>query len=160
MDAWQYEESFLTLNYVNKGKNTVYNVSAELVGDMATMTRVQNVGNVESGKSGTIDFIITPEMPGENRCTLVITYEDSAMQVMTKSFEFDVFVNEMYVPEIMPEEDPGIYEEPEPERPVWLIPSIAAGAVLVITLVTVLIVRKKKKSDRVDTFVFSDGTEE
>jgi len=160
VDAWQFEESFLTLNYVNKGKNTVYNVSAELVGDMAAMSRVQNVGNVESGKSGTIDFIITPEMPGENSCTLVITYEDSAMQVMTKEFTFDVFVNEMYVPEIMPEEDPMIYEEPEPERPVWLIPAIAAGGLLVVVLVIVLIVRKKKKSDRVDTFVFSDGTEE
>ena len=124
------------------------------------MSRVQHVGNVDSGKSGTIDFIITPELAGETSCTLVITYEDSAMQVMTKEFTFDIFVNEMFVPEYFPEEDPIIYEEPEQEHPILVILSIAAGVLLVIAVVIVIVVRKKKRSNRVDSFVFSDGTED
>ena len=161
VDAWQFEESFLTLQYVNKGKSTVYNVSAELVGEIGAMSRIQNIGNVEAGKSGTIDFIITPEMAGQTSCMLVITYEDDAMQVMTKEFTFDVFVNEAYVPEFYPEEEmPGIMEEAEPQRPGWVIPAAAAAAVALVVLVIVLAVRKKKKAGRVESFVFADGTED
>lgn len=159
VDAWQFQESFLTLNYVNKGKSTVYNISAELQGDIPAMSKVQNVGNVEAGRSGTIDFIITPELAGENTCKVVVTYEDDAMQVMQKEFDFDVFVNEMYIPEVMPEEE-IIMEEPEAKTG-WILPVIlaviAAGAVV---LVIVLRKRKKKKSGVVETFVFADGTED
>ena len=159
LDAWQYQESFLTLNFINKGKGTVYNVSAELQGDIPALSKTQNIGNVESGRSGTIDFIITPELAGENTCKVVVTYEDDAMQVMQKEFEFDVFVNEMFVPEIMPEEE-FVVEEPE-EGSGWLVPVIVCVVVAgVAALIIVLRIRKKKKSGVVDTFVFTDGTED
>ena len=78
---------------------------------------------------------------------------------MTKEFEFDVFVNEMFVPEVMPEEEIMI-EEPEANSG-WVLPVIlgvvVAGAV---ALIVVLKVRKKKKSGVVDSFVFTDGTED
>lgn len=158
VEAWQFEESFLTLSYINKGKGTVYNVSAELRGDVSAMSKVQNVGNVEAGKSGTIDFIITPDMAGETSCTLVVTYEDDAMQVMTKEFEFTVHVNEAYVPEIMPEE--VIVEEEPSAGAGWVLPAICVAVAAAVILVIVLRVRKKKKSGVVDTFVFTDGTED
>ncbi len=159
VDAWQYQESFLTLSYVNKGKSTVYNVSARLEGDMPAMSKVQNVGNVEAGRSGTIDFIITPEMAGVTTCKVVITYEDDAMQVMEKEFDFDVMVNEMYFPEVLPEEDIMI-EEPAPKTG-WILPVVlAVAAVGAVVLVIVLKRRKKKKSGVVETFVFADGTED
>ena len=158
IDSWQYQESFLTLSYINKGKGTVYNVSAELQGEIPAMSKTQNIGNVEAGRSGTIDFIITPELAGENTCKVVVSYEDDAMQVMTKEFDFDVFVNEMFVPEILPEEDMMI-EEPQAKTGwIWIVlGAVAAGAV---ALVIVLKVRKKKKSGVVESFVFSDGTED
>lgn len=158
-EAWQYQESFLTLSYVNKGKSTVYNVSAELQGEIPAMSKVQHIGNVEAGRSGTIDFIITPETAGEDTCKVVVTYEDDAMQVMEKEFEFEIMVNEMYVPEPMPEEE-IMMEEPEPKTG-WILPVVlgvvAAGAVV---LIVVLKKRKKKKSGVVETFVFADGTED
>lgn len=159
VDSWQYQESFLTLSYINKGKGTVYNVSAELQGDIPAMSKTQNIGNVEAGRSGTIDFIITPELAGENTCKVVVTYEDDAMQVMQKEFDFDVFVNEMFVPEVMPEEE-IMMEEPTANTG-WILPVVlgvvVAGA---IALVIVLKVRKKKKSGVVESFVFTDGTED
>ena len=158
VDAWQYQESFLTLNYINKGKGTVYNVSAELQGDMPAMSKTQNIGNVEAGRSGTIDFIITPELAGDNTCKVVVTYEDDAMQVMTKEFDFDVFVNEVYVPEVMPEED-MMMEQPQAKTGwVWIILGVAAAGA--VALIIVLKVKKKKKSGVVESFVFTDGTED
>lgn len=159
VQAWQYEESFLTLSYLNKGKGTVYNVSAQLEGEIGAMSRVQNVGNVLSGENGTIDFIITPELAGEQTCKLIVTYEDDAMQVMTKEFTFDVFVNEAYVPEILPEEE-MIVEEPAAKSG-WVAPVAVSAAVLAAAAtVIVLRVRKKKRAGLVDSFVFSDGTED
>lgn len=159
VEAWQYQESFLTLSYVNKGKSTVYNVSARLEGDMPAMSKTQNIGNVESGRSGTIDFIITPEMAGENTCKIVVTYEDDAMQIMEKEYEYEVFVNEMFVPEVMPEEEFPL-EEPQTNRG-WILPAVIGATVAgAVTLILVLRKRKKKKSGVVETFVFADGTED
>lgn len=157
-EAWQYQEAFLTLNYVNKGKSTVYNISAELQGDIPAMSKVQNVGNVEAGRSGTIDFIITPEMAGEDTCKVVVTYEDDAMQVMQKEFEFDILVNEMFVPEIMPEEDIMV-EEPAVKTG-WILPVILVIAAAAVVVLVVLRKRKKVKSGVVETFVFADGSED
>ncbi len=157
VEAWQYEEAYLTLSYVNKGKSTVYNVAAELVGDVGAASRIQNVGNIEAGKSGTIDFIITPEMAGENECTLIVTYEDDAMQLLQKEFTFQVFVNEMYVPEDPGMEDPGMME-PEETGPNWgLIVGIVIAAAVIVGIFVLLRRRKKKKAAEVDSFTFDDS---
>lgn len=157
IEAWQYEEAYLTLSYVNKGKSTVYNVAAELVGDVGAASRIQNVGNIEAGKSGTIDFIITPEMVGENECTLIVTYEDDAMQLLQKEFTFQVFVNEMYVPEDPGMEDPGMME-PEETGPNWgLIVGILVAVAVIAGIFVLLRRRKKKKAAEVDSFTFDDS---
>ena len=157
IEAWQYEEAYLTLSYVNKGKSTVYNVAAELVGDIGAASRVQNIGNIDAGKSGTIDFIITPEMTGENECTLIVTYEDDAMQLLQKEFTFQVNVNEMFFPEDPGMEDPGMME-PEKTGPNW---GLIVGVILVVGIIAGIFVllrrRKKKKAAEVDSFTFDDG---
>ena len=156
VEAWQYEECFVTLNYLNKGKGTVYNVSATVSGDVTAMETVQNIGNVESGRSGTIDFILTPETAGSSTFTITVTYEDEAMQVMTNEFTFDMFVNEAYVPEFLPEEIP--MEEPQTQSSTGWIIGGGAAALLAGGGITVPLVirRKKKKANVIDTFVFDD----
>ncbi|MBQ8144865.1 MAG: hypothetical protein IJ042_08760 [Butyricicoccus sp.] len=156
VEAWQFEESYLTLSYVNKGKSTVYNVAAELVGDIGAASRIQNVGNIEAGRSGTIDFIITPEMAGQNECTLVITYEDDAMRLLQKEFIFQIFVNEMYFPEESVMDDPAMMEPEQSGPNLWIILLViaaAAGAAVIV-----LRRRKKKKgAAEVDSFTFDDS---
>lgn len=157
VESWQYQESFLTLSYINKGKGTVYNVSATVSDEIPAVERVQHVGNVQPGEDGTIDFIITPETAGDASCTVTVTYEDSSMAVYTKEFTFDLTVNEMFIPEPMPEEMP--MEEAPEGGSLWYVWVIAAA---VLAGVTLLIVRRKKqkKSEQVDSFVFDDTEED
>lgn len=156
IEAWQFEESYLTLSYFNKGKSTVYNVAAELIGDIGAASRVQNVGNIEAGKSGTIDFLITPEVAGQNECTLVVTYEDDAMQVLQKEFPFQVFVNEMYVPEEPVMDDPSMMEPEQSGPSLWII-LLAAAAAVVIVVIVLRRRKKKKAAAEVDSFTFDDS---
>ena len=77
------------------------------------------------------------------------------MQLMTKEFTFQVFVNEMYFPE-EPIMDDSAMMEPEESGPnLWIILLVlaaAAGAVVIV-----LRRRKKKKAaGEVDSFTFDD----
>lgn len=135
------EEISIMLNYVNKGKTNVSNVEARLEGNVETYTPVQNIGNLESGKSGTIAFAVTAWEAGEANFTITITYEDANGDSKTKMFPITLPVEEVIY------EDPGIYDpmpmpEPEPQTNWKLIGGVAAAAAAVIFL----IVRKKKKS--------------
>ena len=119
---------------------------------------MQNVGNIAAGEDGTIDFIITPEVAGDASCTVVVTYEDEAMQVFTKEFTFDLFVNEMFVPEeVMPEE---IIVEEETGGGLWWLWVCLGAAAAAVTLLVVVRKKKKKASNVVDSFTFDDTEED
>ena len=138
------EEISLTLDYVNKGKSEVSNVEAEISGDVDAYNPYLRVGNLESGKSGTIAFAVTPMLEGDNQVTVKVTYEDSNGELKERVFETTVTAM-AYEPM-----DPGEWDEPiEPDEPKgsfpWWIVIIAALAGAVVTLV---IWRKKKKKAR------------
>ena len=111
-----YEEMYVSLPYVNKGKSEVSNVRAELIipdGAVSAINPIQNLGNFGSGSSGTIDFIFTPQMPGQTEFTIAITYEDPNAQEKTVEFPVSLFVEEPYYPI---NDDPG-YTEPGIDEP-------------------------------------------
>lgn len=137
------EEISLTMDYVNKGKSEVSNVEAEISGDVDAYNPYQRIGNIESGKSGTIAFAITPQMEGDNQITVKITYEDSNGEIKERVFETTVTT--------MPYEefDPGEWEEPiepmEPEKTFpWWIVGIAAAVVTIV--IGVILTKKRKKA--------------
>ena len=135
------EETSITMNYVNKSKSSILNVEASLEGDVETYTPVQNLGNMEPGKSGTIAFAVTAWEAGEAELTITVTYEDGNGDTKTREFPVTLTVEEMVM------EDPGMYEpmpepEPEPQTNWKLIGALAAAAVLVL----VILIRKKKKA--------------
>lgn len=91
------EETTITLSYVNKGKSEISNVAASIEapkGSITTPANVQNLGNFESGKSGSIGFAFTPQSAGKLDLTLVVTYEDSNAQQQTKQFPLHLNVQE------------------------------------------------------------------
>ncbi len=67
--------------FVNKGKTPVYNVSAEITGNISKPGQKQFIGNIEAGKEETADFSIGADMPGDLSGEVVISYEDANMHV-------------------------------------------------------------------------------
>ena len=143
---------YLYANYVNQGKSTIYNLSAELEGNFTALDGSSTyIGNVESGTGDYIDISVSPNEVGLMEGKLIFTYEDStgAQQVKELTFTCDVMEN-MYIdpgydPGMDPGMDPGFVEEPS--FPVWGIVLIAAAGVGVVVLL-VLVIRKKRRNKR------------
>ena len=143
----QNEELSLSLPYVNKSRVAVNNVSALLVFDEESISCEQpriNLGNIESGKSGSIDFFFTPLEAGDGSVTVQITYEDelsNEKQVeIPVPFSADEAIMDLGMDEPMdiPEEESGL--------PLWAWIVIIAAAVLVIVVIIVLVRKHKKKN--------------
>ena len=135
------EEISLSLAYANKGKGEVSNVEAILDGPVDSPAKSQYLGNFESGKSGSIGFVFTPQDPGETQVTLRITYEDANQEIHTRSFPLTLQVQEAVMEsfddlEIPPEEPGGLGP--------WLW--VGGGALLVALGLGWLRLRRKRKA--------------
>lgn len=121
------EEGEITLAYVNKGRADIGNLEAQLVGEgFESPAKVQYLGNVAAGTSGSIGFALTPEAAGKLDLTVKVTYEDADLQVQTKEFPLSLTVEEG-----MPDIDFTVDDaDAAPSRPAWLpiIPATAALA--------------------------------
>lgn len=134
------EELGVTMNYVNKGKSAVNNLEARVDG-IDTITPVQNLGNIEAGRSGTMAFAVTPFEPGETEFAITVTYEDANGEEKERIFPVTMTVEQMeYF-------DPGMDEtiiEPEPEQKTpW---TLIGGGAAVIAAASALLIRKKRKA--------------
>ena len=138
------EEVTLSVAYFNKGKGEVYNLSAEVEGEVEAINRVQNIGNIEAGRSGSIDFIIRPQEEGECKLNIKLTYEDATQTVIQKSFPFSMKVDAAMLPdqgEMKPDEEIG---EEKGQSINWYV--YAAPALLIAAMVALgLRSRRKKK---------------
>ncbi len=136
------EELSLSLAYVNKGKAEVSNVEASIEGDVSSPAKVQNLGNFESGKSGSIGFVLTPEAAGTLKFLLKVSYEDANQQVQIKEFPVTLEISEP-VP-VTPEEE--LPEEAPSNGRKWLWIALAAASAGAIA--GIIIIRKKKKGKK------------
>ena len=83
------EENNLSVNFVNKSRTDIYNLSAKLNCEgLSNNGEEQYLGNLASGTTSSADFYIT----GNEKCELVgeviITYEDTNMNQRTVSVPF------------------------------------------------------------------------
>ena len=154
------EESYLTVNFVNKGRSDVYNLSAEITGDIQNPGQQQNLGNLTSGSTGTADFYITPNAEGVCSGEVKITYEDTNMEEKTATILWSTTVVDpmggmdmgmgigpgMEVPGMM--DDPSLMDE-EKKSPT---PFIIGGVVAAAAVAGLLIRRRilKKRSEEAD----------
>ena len=135
------EETSLTMDYVNKGKTEVSNVEATISGDVDSYNSFVRVGNIPSGKSGTIAFAVTPMLEGDNKATITVSYEDANGDVQERVFETTLSAM------AMEPFDPGEWEDPmepieEPSQFPWWIMAVALA---VVTIIVGVIVSKRKK---------------
>lgn len=85
----------LAFAYVNKGKATLANVEAILDADgLETPAKTQNIGNIESGKSGTIVFVVTPSEMKTYKPKVTISYEDPSGETVKKTFDLTLTAGE------------------------------------------------------------------
>lgn len=143
------EESNISIQYVNKGKSSIYNLAAEIKGGLTSKDKLQNLGNVESGNSGSIDFYVTPEKAGKVKGTILITYEDDNLEVKTIKMPYELEAQEAMVE---PELDPSFedMDNEMQEESFWqkngkkILIGGGSGVALVGAIVGTRILRKKK----------------
>lgn len=151
------EESNLSVNFVNKSRTDIYNLSAKLNCEgLSNNGEEQYLGNLASGTTSSADFYIT----GNEKCELVgeviITYEDTNMNQRTVSVPFTTKVTsyeDVWGPQgpVGPQnpDDPGM--DPGMEQPAgfpwfWVI----GGVVVVAAGVFVYLKLRKNKKESVD----------
>lgn len=133
------EETAISIPYSNKGRGQVFNVEAKLEGEIDVMERQQTLGNFESGKNGTIDFVVTPRSTGTFEGKVILVYEDEAMKK-----------KELTIPISFPVQAAAVMDEMELENDTpagsggmpFLLP--AAGILLLVCAAGLQLWRKRK----------------
>lgn len=142
------EEGYLEVTFVNKGKEAISNLSAEISGEnLRNPGQSQYLGNVQPGTENSAEFTISSDVEGTISGLITLTYENSAGETKTLTKEYSCNVQpamdmggmdmgmEMPV-EPMPEENAGL--------PVWAWIVIVVAAVAVVAVVVVIVVKKRK----------------
>ena len=143
------DEYEVSVNFVNLGKNVVYNVTAQLEGNMQNSGERNFIGNVASGTEDSADFYITPTQAGTIEGQIVISYEDSNMNVKQVSKPFTIQVDEYPVYDTGFDDMPVIDPVPqEPESPFTLqnilLFRVFAGVTGATGYMTVLRIKAKR----------------
>ncbi len=139
----------------NTGKVMLYNVTAIFEGDSIDRAEAY-VGNIEPGKSGNVDVMITGAAPtmDDGKIRLTITYEDENGVVTPVEKEVQLMVTEPIVYD-EPMTEVGSMDDVEAEPTLagklkrFAVP-IAGGGVLLLALIIFLVKRKKKKAEMED----------
>ena len=148
------EETYGSVSFVNKGKGTIYNVSAELRGEGFTTTEGnQFVGNVASGTESSADFTISPTQAGSINAQLVITYENEQAEEETLTKDITFTVEEMMFedPGMMPGIDDMPTEPAQTGMPLWawaVIVVLAAGVVATVVVIVRKKIKKRKENEK------------
>ena len=150
------EENNLSVNFVNKSRTDIYNLSAKLNCEgLSNNGEEQYLGNLASGTTSSADFYITGNEKGDLVGEVIITYEDTNMNQRTVSVPFTTQVtsyedvwgpsNPSVDPGMDPGTDPGM-EEPAGFPWFWVI----GGVVVVAAGVFVYLKLRKNKKESVD----------
>lgn len=128
----------------NLGAGTLYNVTAHVTGDNV-MEQDSYVGNIESGKSGTIDVLTKADVVSHNfgdKNNLVITYEDKAGNEYSKEAEIAVTVVQPIY------EDLEKVKEPANVSGIMSKIGIIAAIIVVIALIIFISVKRWKRKQK------------
>ncbi len=144
------EDTGISVTFINKGKTPVYNVTAEIEGNISQPGQRQFIGNLESGKEDSADFMIGALEEGEVSGEVIITYEDANMNVSELRAPFSAAALPMYRPpmdgemtlnpEDMPAENAAWYHA----VPVWGW-MIGGVAIVIFASYLVKVIRRRRE---------------
>lgn len=148
-------EYSLSIQYANKGKGNVYNVSAELKGNVEASEKVQNLGNFEPGANGTIDFFPISNEAGEVSGEVLITYEDENGEEKQVSVPYTYTVSEamddsMMYDDMYMDGMEGEYMDDSMEtnasktfNPMFIF--VPVTIIIIVAIIVLVVLSKKKK---------------
>ena len=140
----------LSLQYFNKGKSALANLTVSVEGDFTTSDgQEMYIGNFPSSSYDYLDINVTPSGFGMQNGVLVFSFEDAAGKLQRVEQPFAIEVME----ESIPSGDDVIIDPDMPVDPIedesffkknlkWII---IAGSVIVVGAAVIIIVKAKKK---------------
>jgi hypothetical protein len=166
------QETVLSFDYVNKGKGTLSNASVTVTGNMPVLSSKQQIGNIESGKSGTVDIVCTPDAAGNVEFNVKFEYENPSGQTVTLDFPFSGTVEDFsgelegMATDGM-EGMEGMEGEFFPDDSVkegnsfwgWIF-GLSAAAIAGLVIWILIKRNKKKKEEQEDDFLYDDIPED
>ena len=147
----------LSMQYINKGKAILYNMSVRVEGPFTSEYGVQYIGNFGIGSSDYYEDYITPTESGEVTGKLIVEYEDVNGKKTEMVEEFTAYIEEPFIMD-----DPGMMypddmymddmymEEPASGGGMWLWIGVAGGAVLLVGGIILLIVIRRKRRKKAE----------
>lgn len=146
------EEDVLSVVFVNKGRNSVNNLTVSLVGtNLSNPNQSEYVGNLAGGTENSVDFDISGLEAGQMTGTITVQYEGNDGQTVTLTQDVSCTIEEAYY------EDPDMWEDPgsdvptdvEPESTgLPLIAKILIGVGAAAAVVAVVVVVRKRKAKK------------
>ena len=134
----------------NLGSGSLYNVSAKVVGDNLSDSETY-VGNIEPGKSGTIDLLTKADTVSEvnrKKNQLIIYYDDKS----GNQYENEIEINEIKVTAVVYEDFEVVKESKDlsgiGKKILWGV----LGTILVVVIIWFIVKRRKKKLAYMDEF--------
>lgn len=116
--AYVGEDFYVSVPMVNKGRSSVYNLTAFVRGDgIKNQGQTQYIGNLNAGTESSADFSLQYLEPGDYTGEIVVTYEDANMNPKEAVAVFNVTVEDMWGGGPMEPEWPGGVDPNEPSEP-------------------------------------------
>lgn len=146
---WPGDSTYLSVEYVNKGKTTISNLAARLESDVPGISDSQTIGNIAPGESGTIDFSFTANDSGSISGKVVIIYEDAKGDEKEIERPFSATVMDMggmYPDDGMANMPMPMPEENNKTSAVTIVMAVVGG--LMVAGLTATIIVKKVKAKR------------
>lgn len=143
----------LTFEFYNMGKSTLSNVTASVEGDFTLSTGTMYfMGNFEAGGSDYPELEVIPNVEGQAKGTLTVTFEDSNGDPVKVSKEFEASVQGEMLPDMGQEtmgDNIGGPTVPGKKAilPMWAFILVQVGILFIVTSITRKIVlgRYRKK---------------
>lgn len=153
--AFAGEDFYLSVPMVNKGRSSVYNLTAFVRGDgLKNPGQTQYIGNLNAGTGSSADFSLQYLAPGEYSGEIVVTYEDANMNPKEMVAAFNVSVEDMWSGEPMEPEWPDGFDPNIPAEPTDAVPEedpvrpVKIAVALVVCAMSAYVTIQKAKAKR------------
>lgn len=140
------QEAYITVYFTNKGKAVTSNISGTVECDESISAPSQQFGNLEPGKTDSLDFYFTGSQPGQFNGNIIIQYEDESGNVKEIKRPIVIMIEEPWVPPMEPEV-PINPEDLAPKGPgmLTIILCVIGGIAIAVPIALYLMKRVKAK---------------